>query len=196
MQVKRKVSGLKEIRADTAKAQRRIDKGDLNTAAALQFFDVVSDKFDREGPGWKALSQMRIDRRHGSEHPILDWSGQLRKAATSWTDQNGLDKIDMSVSGRGDSMTWELSGQKVDNQFGERHTYVKPPAGSVVSLTKSFVNAVTVPARPFWPMDGEWDGTVDKMMVPLESFADNWASGGFGPFDTELKKSKTRKRTR
>lgn len=188
-----RVDGLAKLRGETTKVRNRIDRGDLNVAAVLPFFDHVASKFDAEGPGWAPLSPMRIKRR-GSEHPILDHHGDLRRTATSWVEDAKGPKVAMHVSGGSDAKTWELSGEKVENQFGSTTTWA---LGPVVNLSKFKNTRRHLPARPFWPMESsEFGGVIDNMMKPLELFADGWADGSLAAFDADLKQAKAKKRTR
>lgn len=180
------IAGLATLRRENERVRKRLDDGDVNVSAALPFFDAVSKKFDSQGPGWRKLSDMRIKARGGSDSPILDWTGNLRKAATSWTDQNGLDKVEMRRTGGSASMSWELSGQKVDNQS----------ESSVTLMAGGQARTFTVPARPFWPIESDWEPTADAMLKPADAFADGWAAGNLRSFDARLKRAKNRKRTR
>lgn len=165
------IEGAEELKNEFAGVARRYSGGRVHLAAIMPFFDRVAEKFDQEGPGWTELSEWRLEDRRDKPDPILDFSGQLRYAATSWQDQNGLTDVDMTVRSAGGATSWTLSGEKVENQFGNKMTNLR--------------------ARKFWPMDRDWAPTVEKMGAAVEGFFDAWIARDLDGWDAALSRSQS-----
>jgi hypothetical protein len=110
--------------------------------------------FDAEGPGWKALSPMRTYRRNGQDHPILDYTGQL-KAAASGRPMSGED-IQGDYKETNHSLSMTISGAKVAH-----------------NTAPGFWNDENhwTPQREFWPWG---DPEQDVFFSPFEKWVDSW----------------------
>lgn len=127
------------------------------TKAGLAYYKHVGEIFDTEGASaglyWPDLSERRIQERNGNAHPILEWMGDLRSAATTMGIHAGPDI---------------LGGQRiVDNHL---RLYLQ---GDKAGHNSGFQNdaGFHVPKREFWPW---YDEQHDLVFKPFESFVDDW----------------------
>ena len=135
-----------------------------------KYIQRVSQVFDTEGASatynWAPLSPQRAAQRmqqgFGAYHPILEATGDLRRAAT-WPDVSYSGKnISLHKEIEPHEMRLVLEGDKVQHDTG----YVWKPPGA---RGKSRV----VPPRPFWP-DEELDR--DLFFQPFVDWVDAFLS--------------------
>jgi hypothetical protein len=137
------------------------------------YYNEVKDVFRTEGQSaglvWRALSQMRVNERMmlivmgaaqgggsgpgvGSNHPILEWTGELKDAATTGKSQPSVGTYE-SIGNR--SLKISLYGEKA------------------VLMAEGGTNEVglQVPARNYWPW---YDQQADVMEKPFQEVFDDW----------------------
>lgn len=124
---------------------------------ARAYYRVAEEVFDSEGQSaglyWPELSERRVQERNGNDHPILEWMGDLRKAATQMGINSGPDI---------------LGGQRIiDNKA---RLYLQ---GDKARHNSGFVNdeGKNVPQREFWPWHDEQH---ELWFKPFVDYVDDW----------------------
>lgn len=122
------------------------------TKLAELFQGQISEAFDKEGPGWHALSEMRVEARGGSRRPILQWGGSFKQEVERYKGtillrEKSFDFIfpgERETSGR----YWGLTAGQLVNPLGMRPLAMFPrpilagqarvEADNILALTEYF----------------------------------------------------------
>lgn len=141
-------------RVEEALAPRRMALTFCTRLAAL-LQQQIADAFAQEGPGWPALSEMRVKARGGSRHPMLRWGDSVGRWGSTFFDEvthyKGEIKLretsfdfdfpgDREVSGR----YWGLAAGQLVNPLGMRPLadFPRPILGGASKQTEDSVLAL------------------------------------------------------